>query len=144
MSYGINHQMGIKAPPEEIYKALTEAEKLAQWRTTDTRGSGTKVGDTLEFWFSGQCQKFNIKELKPGKRVAWKSPNGQCNDEWEADLHSVSALRLERKYRLSGSSTRSIILNLGSPMLSLLTVPSNSQTREDSRRRDADTLQLGK
>ena len=48
MSCGINHQVGIKASPEEIYKALTETEKLAQRRTTDTRGSGAKVGDTLE------------------------------------------------------------------------------------------------
>jgi uncharacterized protein YndB with AHSA1/START domain len=38
MSYGINHQIGVKASPEEIYKALTETEKLAQWWTTDTKG----------------------------------------------------------------------------------------------------------
>jgi hypothetical protein len=31
MSYGINHQVGIKASSEEIYKYLTETEKLAQW-----------------------------------------------------------------------------------------------------------------
>jgi len=61
----INHQVGIKASPEEIYRALTETEKLAQWWTTDTRGSGAKVGNTLEFWFYGHCQKFNVKELKP-------------------------------------------------------------------------------
>jgi hypothetical protein len=29
MSYGINHQVGIKASPEEIYKYLTETAKLA-------------------------------------------------------------------------------------------------------------------
>lgn len=50
MSCRINHQVGIKASPEEIYKALTETEKPAQWWTTDTRGSGARVGDTLEFW----------------------------------------------------------------------------------------------
>jgi uncharacterized protein YndB with AHSA1/START domain len=83
MSSGINHQVGIKATPEEIYKALTETGRLAQWWTTDTRGSGVKVGDTLEFWFYGSCQKFNVKELKPCKRVAWKSPKGQGNNEWE-------------------------------------------------------------
>ena len=33
MSYGINHQVGLKASPEEIYKALTETGKLAQWWT---------------------------------------------------------------------------------------------------------------
>jgi uncharacterized protein YndB with AHSA1/START domain len=84
MSYGINHQVGVKASTEEIYKYLTETAKLAQWWTTDTRGSGAKVGDTLEFWFYGTfCQKFDVKELKPGKSVAWKSPKGQGLDEWE-------------------------------------------------------------
>ena len=84
MSSGINHQIGVKASPEAVYKVLTETEKLAQWWTTDTRGSGTKVGDTLEFWFPGGfCQKFNVTELKPGKRVAWKSPRGQGSGEWE-------------------------------------------------------------
>jgi uncharacterized protein YndB with AHSA1/START domain len=70
MSDGINHPVGIKASPEEIYKALTETEKLAPWWTTDTKGTGAKVGDSLEFCFYGFCQKFNVKELKPEKRVA--------------------------------------------------------------------------
>jgi uncharacterized protein YndB with AHSA1/START domain len=83
MSNGINHQVGIKASPEEIYQALTETGKLAKWWTTDTRGSGAKIGDALEFWFNGFCQKFNVSELKPGTRVAWKSPKGQGNNEWE-------------------------------------------------------------
>jgi uncharacterized protein YndB with AHSA1/START domain len=83
MSYGINHQIGIKASPEDVYKALTETKRLAQWWTTDTRGSGAEVGDTLEFWFGDFCQKFNVKALEPGKRVDWKSPKGQGADEWE-------------------------------------------------------------
>jgi uncharacterized protein YndB with AHSA1/START domain len=85
VSYGINHQVGIKATPEDIYNALTETEKLAEWWTTDTRGSGAKVGDTLEFWFNKAsfCQKFNVKELELGKRVVWKSPKGQGADQWE-------------------------------------------------------------
>jgi uncharacterized protein YndB with AHSA1/START domain len=83
MSFGINHQVGIKASPGEIYKALTETEKLAQWWTTDTGGSGAKVGDTLEFRFYGTCQKFNVMELRPGKRVGWRSPKGQGAGEWE-------------------------------------------------------------
>jgi uncharacterized protein YndB with AHSA1/START domain len=80
----INHQVGVKAPPEEVYKHLTETAKLAQWWTTDTRGSGARVGDTLDFWFYGRfCQQFDVKELEPGKRVAWKSPKGQGADQWE-------------------------------------------------------------
>jgi uncharacterized protein YndB with AHSA1/START domain len=85
MSSGINHQVGIKATPENVYRALTETEKLAQWWTTDTKGRGAKVGDTLEFWFNGHsfCQNFNVKELEPGKRVVWKAPKGQGAGEWE-------------------------------------------------------------
>ena len=83
MSYGINHQVGLKASPDEVYKASTETEKLAQWWTTDTRGNGARVGDTLEFRFSGSCQRFIVQELEPGKRVVWKSPKGQGTEEWE-------------------------------------------------------------
>jgi uncharacterized protein YndB with AHSA1/START domain len=84
MSYEINHQVGIKAPPEEIYKTITETDKLALWWTADTRGSGAKVGDSLEFWFPGGfCQKFNVKDLKPGKLVALRAPKGQGAGEWE-------------------------------------------------------------
>src|ERR1019366_6938758 len=57
MSCGISHQVGVKASPDEIYKDLTETTKLAQWWTTDTRGSGAKADDTLELWFSGFCQQ---------------------------------------------------------------------------------------
>jgi hypothetical protein len=92
MSYGINHQVGVKASPKEIYKYLTETAKLAQWWTTDTRGSGAKVGHTLELWFYGFCQNFSVKELTPGKRVAWKSPKGQGSDERDSSSTSCAIL----------------------------------------------------
>jgi hypothetical protein len=63
MSYGINHQVGIKASPEEIYKALTETGKLAQWWTTDTRGSGAKVGTLLNFSFMASANNSLSRNL---------------------------------------------------------------------------------
>jgi len=83
MSSGVNHQVGIKASPQAIYNALTDVGALARWWTTDTRGSGKKVGDTIEFWFVDFFQKFDVKELEPARRVVWKSPRGQGSDEWE-------------------------------------------------------------
>lgn len=80
---GINHQVGIKASADDVFKTLTERGKLAQWWTTDTRGSGEQVGDTLEFWFNNFHQEFTVTELAPGKRVAWKSPAAQGCGEWE-------------------------------------------------------------
>jgi uncharacterized protein YndB with AHSA1/START domain len=72
MSYEINHKIGVKASLEDAYRALAETKRLAQWWTSDTRGS-SKVGDTLEFWFGNFCQKFEVQELTPGKRVRWKA-----------------------------------------------------------------------
>ena len=83
MSYEINFQVGVKASPEEIYQTLTEPKKLAQWWTSATRGNGTKVGDTLEFWFGELCEKFDVTALKPGKHVAWRAPKGQGVEAWE-------------------------------------------------------------
>jgi hypothetical protein len=40
-------------------------------------------GKLLNFGFMASAQKFTVKELKPGKRVVWKSPKGQGADEWE-------------------------------------------------------------
>lgn len=69
MSYETNLQIGVKASPGIVYKALTEPRRLDQWWTSDTRGSGTNVGDTLEFWFEDLCQKFEVEALRPGKRA---------------------------------------------------------------------------
>jgi hypothetical protein len=68
---------------------LTEPKRLAQWWTSDTRGSGSKVGDTLEFWFGEYCQKFEVAALEPGKLVRWKAI-GEGNDEWAGTAISFS------------------------------------------------------
>jgi uncharacterized protein YndB with AHSA1/START domain len=60
MSSETNFRIGVKASPDDIYKRLTEPKRLAQWWTSDTRGSGTKVGDTREFWFGEWCEKFDV------------------------------------------------------------------------------------
>ena len=80
---GINHQVGIKASPAAVYKALTDTKTLAQWWTTDTRGDGATAGGTLEFWFGAFCQRFTVSVLEPDKRVVWTSPRGQGSPEWE-------------------------------------------------------------
>src|SRR5512135_204287 len=72
-TYGIRHEVGIKASPEAVYEAVTQVPKLAAWWTSDTRGSGAKVGDVLEFWFGDFCQKFEVVELHPGELVRWKA-----------------------------------------------------------------------
>ena len=81
-TYNIRHEVGIKASPEAVYQALTDTKKLARWWTSDTRGSGSKVGDVLEFWFGDVCQKFEVVELQPAKLVRWKANRKGGLEEW--------------------------------------------------------------
>lgn len=92
----IHHEVGIKTAPKNIYQALTNVDKLAKWWTSDTRGSGSKKGDILEFWFGEFCQKFEVMELMSGKRVRWKATQSESMDEW-AGTEITFTLSPERK-----------------------------------------------
>ncbi len=76
----INHRVGIKASPEEIYAALTSDEGLAKWWTHDTSGAGAE-GSLIEFRFTGMGPDFEVLELIPNKRVRWKH-SGNMPDAW--------------------------------------------------------------
>ena len=80
----ILHRVGIKAPLNEVYKALTTRNGLAAWWTGNTQGEG-KVGTALQFRFSAggaEIGGFDMKvlELKPTKRVLWQVAEGP--EEW--------------------------------------------------------------
>jgi len=81
----ILHRTGIKAPINEVYKALTTRDGLAGWWTRDTQGDG-KVGGVLHFGFRNpdgtELGAFDIKvlELRPAERVLWQVVGGP--DEW--------------------------------------------------------------
>jgi uncharacterized protein YndB with AHSA1/START domain len=80
----ILHRVGIKAPVEEVYKALATREGLAAWWTNNTQGQGT-VGTALQFRFSAggaEIGGFDMKvlELQPGTRVLWQVVEGP--EDW--------------------------------------------------------------
>ena len=80
----ILHRVGIKAPVEEVYKALATREGLAAWWTNNTQAEG-KVGAALQFRFSAggaEIGGFEMKvlELQPAKRVLWQVVDGP--EEW--------------------------------------------------------------
>lgn len=81
-SHTILHDIGIKASAKTIYEALTDTKKLAKWWTSDTRGRGSKIGETLEFWFGDFCQKFEVIELKPNRLVRWRADKKVGMPEW--------------------------------------------------------------
>jgi uncharacterized protein YndB with AHSA1/START domain len=80
----ILHRVGIKSSPDDVYKALTAREGLANWWTNNTQGE-SKVGGLLKFRFSvngTEIGGFDMKvlELQPTKRVLWQVVGGP--EEW--------------------------------------------------------------
>ncbi len=76
----ILHRVGIIAPQDAVYRALTTPEGLAAWWTDDTRGDGEPGGE-LEFRF-GEVGGFDMKvlEAQPADRVLWEVIDGP--EEW--------------------------------------------------------------
>lgn len=82
--FDILHRVGIKAPLDEVYRALATRDGLAGWWTTDTQGD-SKAGGLLKFVFTADGKVlggFDIKvlELLPGRRVLWEVVDGPT--EW--------------------------------------------------------------
>jgi uncharacterized protein YndB with AHSA1/START domain len=84
----ILHRIGVVAPLDDVYRAVTTPEGLAGWWTTDTIGE-TEVGGKLSFRF-GDVGGFDMEilELDPAGHVRWRVTDGPA--EWiatEIDWH---------------------------------------------------------
>ncbi len=81
----ILHRIGIKAPVDQVYKALTTLDGLARWWTEEVSGD-TRVGGKIDFRFrtkSGELlggMTMNVQELDENKTVGWRCVEGPA--EW--------------------------------------------------------------
>lgn len=79
----ILHRVGISAPADEVYAALTTINGLAGWWTERTTGDG-EVGGVIQFRFEGApaLGGFDMKVLdaEPGELVLWEVIDGP--EEW--------------------------------------------------------------
>ena len=76
----ILNRVEVRASAADAYRALSTADGLAGWWTSDTKGGGG-VGSTIKFTF-GTRGFFDMKvlELAPGKRVLWQVVDGP--EDW--------------------------------------------------------------
>ena len=97
MSYReIWHEIHIHSTPNEIYRALTEVDKLAGWWTTDTRGESA-VGKKLEFWFNGHlAAEMVVTEMKSDALVCWRITDRSIA-EWTGTEISFEIFRRDKK-----------------------------------------------
>jgi len=80
----ILHRVGIKAPLNEVYKALATRDGVAGWWTNTTEGDAS-VGGTLTFRFSANGVEIGhmvmkVLALEPNERVLWQTIDGPA--EW--------------------------------------------------------------
>jgi uncharacterized protein YndB with AHSA1/START domain len=79
----ILHEVFVDAPPESVYRALTEQTELARWWTDDVKAE-PREGSVARFGFGNGATVFNmhIDDLKPNRRVKWTC-HSDTSPEWE-------------------------------------------------------------
>src|SRR2546428_11921125 len=87
MAAPLVHQVNVKSTPETIYKAVSTAQGLAAFWTSESKAE-PKVGSVANFGFGGPTQRMRVDELVPGKRVKWTGladfPNwGDTTVSWD-------------------------------------------------------------
>lgn len=81
----IVHRVGIQAPADKVYAALTTLDGLAGWWTRDTTGS-VRPGGAIDFRFrtagGDEIGGFgmDVLEQEPQRRVRWRVKDGP--PEW--------------------------------------------------------------
>lgn len=75
----ILHRVGITAPRDAVFRALTVREDLARWWTEDTTGDG-QPGDVLQFRFDQGGFDMKVLDAQPDDRVLWEVIDGP--EEW--------------------------------------------------------------
>ena len=76
----ILHRVGIAAPADQLFAALTEEAGLSGWWTRNVKAA-PRVGAIDEFRFGDAgFNEMKVVELIPGKRVRWECVNGA--PEW--------------------------------------------------------------
>ena len=71
----ILHRVGIDAPPERVFEALTTPQGLRGWWVTDATGDAD-AGGTIDFGF---C-RMRVVEIEPDHLVRWHCIAGP--EEW--------------------------------------------------------------
>jgi len=87
----IKHLLVINAPPEKVYRALTEQEGLTGWWTHQAVIK-PEAGSIAEFRFGDRYHnQMKITELIPNLRVRWRCDLGE--KEW---INTVFVFDLEK------------------------------------------------
>jgi uncharacterized protein YndB with AHSA1/START domain len=75
----ILHRIGIQAPLNDVYKALTTLDGLASWWTRETRGNSS-LGGVIKFVFEEKgFFDMKVQQLVEDQRVIWEVMDGHAD-----------------------------------------------------------------
>ncbi len=77
--HDIRHLVGVRAAPEDVYRALATIDGLAGWWTEQTSGSA-EAGGTIDFRFPNGAFAMKVVDQVPGRSVRWTVIDGP--EEW--------------------------------------------------------------
>ncbi len=98
----IIHRVGIKAPLQKCYDAVSTIEGISGWWTENTSGI-SQIGKTIVVKFHSTLgieigmMNLNVTDLEPGKKVHWKIDAGPL--EW-IDTEVIFEFRQEEEYTI--------------------------------------------
>lgn len=72
----IDHEIKIKATPEQVFAALSTNEGVSSWQTPHTEGTGA-VGSQWRFKFTGRAEfDWEVLESVSPSRIVWRCTKG--------------------------------------------------------------------
>ena len=101
MTYGLFHDLTIKASLEEVFTAITTSEELDKWWTKESAGQ-PKVGTTYQFYFAPEYDwQAKVVRCQVNQRIYFEMT--QADQDWEetqlrfvlSEANGVTVLRFE-------------------------------------------------
>ena len=116
----IDRTIEIKAPPERVWRALTNAKELSTWFQVTVEGD---IVPGNEVWMTSECQgnvgrfRVRIVEMTPPTRFVWQWHPGAVdpNIDYSSEPRTTVTFTLEP----SGSGTRVSLAETGFNEISL-------------------------
>ena len=115
----IRKSIEIDAPPDAVYRALTDEKELVRWMPTEAK-MDPRIGGTLRFRFRWEARNVDtevvgrIVELVPGKKVAYTWVAAMRSDRAPARMEDApTALVTWSLEELPGRRTRVTLVQKG-------------------------------
>jgi uncharacterized protein YndB with AHSA1/START domain len=79
----ITREIELEAPPEEVWEALTDEDKLAEWFANDVELDAEPGGEGIFRWDDGEERHAIVEEVDPERRFVFTWDESRVGIELE-------------------------------------------------------------